>query len=319
MDIDFTNVKQCVPFNPIIASLRAMKAISKAYLATHFSVVLWGFTAILGKLLIIEAVPLVWWRVIITASSLAILMIFWFEIEIKSIRNKRYFMLIGVLIGIHWVCFYGSIKASNASVALICMATTSLFTSIIEPIVLKRKLYWYEMIIGILIIPGMMLIVSGLDQEYIFGLILGLFAAFFAALFSTFNAKYIQNEPAVGVSFIEIGSAALFLTLGIPIFIMIDDTSIIPVGSSDWIYIFILALVCTTLPFVISLEALKHISAFSSNLIINLEPVYGILLAALILGEYDELNTSFYIGATSILIAVLAYPFIKKRFENSAS
>ena len=285
-----------------------------AYIRIHIAVFLFGFTAILGHLIQLSSVSLVWWRVLITCASL-LFFIRWGKTlsTIPEYFLKRY-AFIGVLVGLHWICFYGAIKLSNASIALVCMATTSFFTSFIEPLVLKQRYSGLEIFLGLFIIPGMLLIVNSTELAYMNGIWVGLAAAFLAACFAVLNKKYISNADPYSITFIELGSAWLFLTVILAVMLANDFEAvrIMPPSIADWLYLIVLALLCTTLAYVLSLQALKYISAFNSNLIINLEPLYGILLAVVILNEHKELTTSFYAGCGVILAAVLAYPFLRK-------
>ena len=291
----------------------------KAYLQLHVAVFLFGFTAILGDLINLSALVMVWWRVLITSLSL-IFFVKLGELLKHTPRSTVFlFMQIGVLVGLHWLCFYGSIKLANASVALVCMATTSFFTALIEPIVLKTKVKKYELAFGLLIIPGMVLIVSDLNFKMVNGLFVGLLAAVLATLFSVLNKKHIKAVDEISITFLELGSAWLFLTIILPFVFMVPDQTIQfwPSSFMDWIYILILSLLCTTFAYVLSLKALHHLSAFASNLTFNMEPVYGILLALFILNDSKELSPTFYWGVLIILLAVFSYPIIKRNRRKS--
>lgn len=282
-----------------------------AYLQLHFAVLLYGLTAILGDLISISAVSLVWWRVLITSFSL--LFFVGFGKKLMSLPRKTVvtFLGIGVIVALHWMTFYGSIKLANASVALAAMATTSLYTSIIEPLITGKKFQWLEFGLGLLIIPPMLMIASNLDLSLMQGLYVGLLSAFLASLFATLNKKMVDAADAYQVSFLEMFSACIFITILLP-FIMRGDISFMPRGM-DWAYLLVLALGCTTVAFVISMKALKHVSAFDANLVINLEPVYGILLAIIILKEHKEMTPTFYLGMVLIMMIVLIHPFLKKK------
>lgn len=294
-----------------------MNKVQKAYLNLHIAVLLYGFTAILGDLISLNAMMLVWWRVLITSMSLILLFRMRKRLNILSWRTILQYAGIGVLVALHWLGFYGSIKLSNASIALIAMATTSFFSSFLEPYFLKKKIQTHEIILGVLIIPGMMLIVNSSDFSQIFGLIIGLIAAFLAALFNTLNKKLIDKTDEMTITFLELGSAWLFLSAVIPAYLLFTGESFAFWPSSrDWIYLLLLSLLCTTFAYVIALRALKYISAFAAALTVNLEPVYGILLAWLLLKENQELSTGFYIGVMIILIAVFSYPLLNKRFQQ---
>jgi len=227
------------------------------------------------------------------------------------------FLAIGILVALHWITFFGSIKLSNASIALICLATTSFFTSFLEPLIIGRAFQWYEMILGLLILPGMLLIVNGVDPSFHWGIVVGLCSAVLATTFSILNKKYIDRGSPMEITAIEMTGVWIFITLIAPVvMIFYPETSWQPTGK-DFFYLVILALVCTTLAYVLSMRALQHLSAFASNLVVNLEPVYGILLAIVILREHKDLEYSFYLGVLTIGIAVFSYPYIRKRFQRN--
>ncbi|MEM9886867.1 MAG: DMT family transporter [Bacteroidota bacterium] len=292
-----------------------MNKTTRAYLEMHLAVLLFGFTAILGALIQLPAISIVWWRVLLTCISIVFLM------QVRSIFTRLsyqqilQFMGIGVLVGSHWVCFYGSIKLANASVALICMATTALFTSFLEPLLFRRAVRWYEVVLGLMIIPGMYLIVDSLESGMLLGVWVGLLSAFLASLFATLNKKVITNARPFAITFLELGSAWLFLTLLFPFYLQTNENvAFVPPSLADWFYLLALALLCTTLAYSLSLRALHHISAFASNLSLNLEPVYGILLAWVLLNENEELSDNFYYGVLLILLTVFSYPLLRKWF-----
>ena len=293
-----------------------MDPIRRAYLELHISVFLWGFTAILGDLIQLSALMLVWWRVLITPISLIFLMRSFKAIREMPRSVRRQLMGIGVLVALHWLAFYGAIKLANASVALICMATTSFFTAFLEPLFMRQRIKGYEIVLGLMIIPGMLLIVNHLDFSMMAGFWVGLAAAFLAATFGTLNKKMVTRAHPFQITFLELGSSWIFLSLLLPFLFQANpDMQFIP-SWRDFGLLLILALVCTTLPYILSLRALHHLSAFAANLTINLEPVYGILLAWILLKENEELTPGFYWGVLIILAAVFSYPVIKKLVKS---
>lgn len=293
----------------------------RAYLELHLAVLLFGLTAILGDLIQLTALVLVWWRVLLTSGSLLPF------VQVGNLLRDLgrplllRFMGIGVLVALHWLTFYGAIKLSNASITLVCMATTSFFTAFLEPLIVKRPFRWYEMALGLLIIPGMVLVVNNIQPGMIWGVVAGLTSAFLAATFATFNKKYLANIHPSRVTFVELGSAWLFLSLILGVFLITgrDFGAWWPTSGMDWIYLLILAFLCTNLAYTLSLRALRHLSAFAANLTVNLEPVYGIALAWLLLNEQAELAPGFYWGVVIILLAVFSYPLIRKRMRKFES
>lgn len=288
-----------------------------AYFQLHFAVILYGLTAILGDLISLSAISLVWWRVLITSISLLLFIGFGRRILIMKKKDIISYMSIGVIVALHWITFYGAIKYANASVALAAMATTSLFTAIIEPIITGKTFEKLELILGLLIIPPMIMIATNLDVSLIKGLLVGLLSAFLASLFATYNKKMVSNADAYQISFLEMGSAFLFISCLLP-FVLSDGIQLWPT-QQDWLYLIVLALGCTTLAYVISLKALRYVSAFDANLVINLEPVYGIVLAVIILKEHKEMTPIFYLGLILIMVIVFLHPVLKKRFQSDNS
>jgi drug/metabolite transporter (DMT)-like permease len=293
-----------------------MQDVRKAYLELHIAVILFGFTAILGDLIKLSALQIVWWRVLLTSVSL--LFFIRFGTRLKLIPRKRawQYMGIGCLVALHWLCFYGAIKYANASIAVVTLATTSVFTSLLEPLLLRQRFKWYELGIGLLVIPGMILIVNATDFSMRLGVWVGLASALLASLFSTLNKKLITHSDPMHITFLEISSAWLFLSIVFPFYLGSQNWQWNWPTTMDWIYLIILALLCTTLAYFLALKALHHISAFASNLVINLEPVYGIILAWLLLRENEELQEGFYFGVAMILLVVFSYPLIRRKFEK---
>ena len=290
-----------------------MSPVRRAYLELHLAVLLFGFTAILGKLITLTALVLVWWRVLFTALSLLPLVrvrAAWRQLS--PARRWRLFG-IGTVIAVHWVTFYGAIKLANASVALVCMATTSLFAAFLEPWLLRRPLHRLEVGLSLLIIPGMALVVGTLPAGMGWGVVVGLVSALLAALFSILNKQIISDSAPRVITLVEMSAAWVFLSLVLPIYLWYAPaTAVLPTGS-DIVYLAVLVLACTTLAFLLNLRALRHLSAFAATLTINLEPVYGILLAAVLLREYEELTPLFYLGLLVVLGAVLGYPVLARR------
>lgn len=289
----------------------------KAYLLLHFSVFLWGFTAILGDMISLSALVLVWWRVGLTAALL-----FLFPRILRELRNldkqilKKLFGA-GVLIALHWVCFYGAIKLANASVALVTMALTAFFTVFAESFLNKSKLSKVDLLFGIAVVPGMILINQNLEWHMQIGLLVGILGALLIAIFGVVNKKLILDASAQCITLIEMSSAFVFLSFVIPPFWILgpDSLQIVP-EDRDWIYLFVLSLFCTITPFILHLRALKYVSAFSLNLIFNLEPLYGMIMAALLLKDYEELSQSFYMGGIMIILTVLIYPSRHRLFKQ---
>ena len=290
-----------------------MSSVRRAYLELHLAVLLFGFTAILGKVITLTALVLVWWRVLLTAVSLLPLVDLRVALRTIPPARLRRMALIGTIIAVHWVTFYGAIKLSNASVTLVCMATTSFFAAFLEPWILRTPLRRLEVGLGILIVPGMALIVGTLSADMWWGVAVGLTSALLAALFSILNKQIVDSADTKVITFLEMSAAWGFLSLVLPVYLLLaPHTAFWPSGNDIW-YLAILVLLCTTLAFLLNLRALQHISAFAATLTVNLEPVYGILLAALLLQEHQELTPGFYAGLLVILGAVLGYPLLGRK------
>lgn len=286
----------------------------KAYLQIHVAVLLFGLTAILGDLIQVSSLSIVWWRVLLTSVSFMFI-VSWKNLMQIPRKQVLRLALIGALISLHWLTFYGSIKLANASVSLVCLATTSFMTAILEPIMLKQKFKWYELLLGLVIVPGMWLIMNDLDASMRLGVYSGLISALLATIFSILNKKNIEGTPPRSMALIEMSAAFLMMSLLLPFYLKFSEDVKFMLHGTDWIYMIILVLGCTTLAFILNLKSLKYLSTFTTNLIINLEPVYGIILAMLILNEHHELNTNFYIGVSVILSSVFLHPFLKRKFD----
>jgi drug/metabolite transporter (DMT)-like permease len=285
-----------------------------AYFMLHSSVFLWGFTAILGRMISVSALTLVWWRMLFTSISFIILLGGWRKLQTLERKDVLRMMGIGVLVALHWITFYGAIKLANASVALVALSTMSLFTSIISPLYNRTKIDKLEMGLGIIVIPAMILIINQLDFSMRLGLGVGIVSAAFSSSFTILNKSLIDKIPPLSMSFIELGSGWLFLTLFMPFFAFQADAHFL-LDTRDLILIMILTLACTTLPYIMSLKALKEVNAFTISLSLNLEPVYGLIMAIFFLHEDRELTLGFYVGVVVLLATVIAYPLLKKRMD----
>ena len=281
-------------------------------LQMHFVVLLWGFTAILGKLISLSGPVLVWHRLWMTVLTLMFL-----PGMLKTMRGFTRgewvkLSIVGILTALHWVAFYGSIKmGDSASLALSTLATSSFFAALLEPVLTKTRFDYINLFLGALVFLGVRIIYA--DQGVHAGaFFVGLFAGFLAALFSTLNKKWVTHLDAGAVTLGELSIGFLFLTLILPLFLDFNYplSQLIP-RAEDWIYLIILSVLCTAFTFVVALKCLKYISAFKSNLYVNLEPVYGIILAALFLKEYKSLSTNFFLGASIIILAVFIKPIVK--------
>ena len=289
-----------------------MKEPLRSYLALHFSIILFGFTAILGAVISLSALPLVWWRILLTVISLGFFAKLTTVFKQVSTKNILFICGTGGIVGLHWLTFYGSIKASNASVGVLALAATPLFTAFLEPLVQKRKINVIEIMLSILIIPGMILIVRTLPTKFLDGFLIGLFSAFLASLFSSLNQKMTLLSDAITITFLELSSALILLTFVLPFWLAFNPKeAFIPKGTYDWMYVALLAFVCTSLAYSLTLHAMKQLSAFTVSLSMTLEPLYGIAFAWFLLNENEQLTNSFYWGSLLIVLSVIIYPIYK--------
>jgi drug/metabolite transporter (DMT)-like permease len=288
----------------------------RAFVQIHCCVALWGFTAILGKLITLPALPLVWWRMLIVIAALALVPSVWRGLRAMPRRLLLSYAGIGFLVAMHWLTFYGAIKLSNASVGATCMALATVFTALIEPRLAHRKFSRRELALGVAVLPGVALVVGGVPHGMRLGVAVGTLSAFFVACFSSLNKRLISHADPLTVTAVELGAGTVLMTLLAPVmpllFPAFAGTLFVLPGLHDALYLLALSLACTLLPFTLSLVALRHMSAFAAQLAVNLEPVYAIVLAILLLGEQRELSTGFYAGVAIILGAVLLYPLISR-------
>jgi len=286
----------------------------KAFLQIHFCVALWGFTAILGKLISLPALPLTWSRMLIVVAVLALLPRVWRGLRGMSLRLMLSYAGIGALVALHWLTFYGSIKLSNASVGATCIALGTVFVALIEPWLTHTRLSKRDLALGVLVLPGVALVVGGVPQGMHAGIAVGVVSAIFVAIFGALNKRLVEHGDPLTVTALELGAGVLTLTLLAPLMPLLfpafaGDLLVMPAPRDAWLLL-TLALACTLLPFTLSLLALRHMSAFAQQLAVNLEPVYAIVLAILLLGEQRELTLQFYLGVAIILAAVLIHPLL---------
>lgn len=288
-----------------------------AYLQLHLAVFLFGFTGVLGDIISLDATMLVWHRMWMTAIMMFIYVWFIKKWKVLGIAETLKIAAVSLAIVIHWILFYASIKLASVSVAMICLSSITLFTALLEPIILKKPFSKIELLFSILVIVGVYFMADD-QKHHIIGILVGLASAFFSALFTVLNKQLVDKYDSRLLSLYELGAGFLLLTLLLPITsFFIPVTSYLPTPN-DWFYLFLLSFFCTVVAFNLSLSSLRFLSPFTVNLAINLEPVYGIALAFVLLKEYRELGSGFYIGAFFILSAVLA-EVVWKRYQKRAA
>lgn len=288
------------------------------YLKLHFIVFLWGFSGILGKLVSIPAYEMVFYRSMLSAIGIAIVMIIVrdkFHVTTKQLVNL---ILIGGIVGLHWVAFFEAGRVSNVSVSLVGFATNSLWTAILDPLFQKRAIKKFELLLGCIVILGLYIIFS-FDFHYPLGLMLGVLAGFTSALFASFNSRMVKTIPAFTISFYEMAGAFLILGVFLPVYKVMwakgASLNLVP-SSMDWMYMIVLAGACSVYAYTAAVELMKKISVFLIQLTLNLEPVYGIIMAVIIFGSEEKMGLNFYLGTLTILSAVLVYPYLKKRYSE---
>jgi drug/metabolite transporter (DMT)-like permease len=288
-----------------------MSPSNKALLQIHLCVVIWGFTAILGKLISLPAFALVWWRMFLVVAALALVPAFWRGLRQMSARTIAIFAGIGVIVALHWVTFYGAIKLSNASVAATCMGVAPIMMSIVEPWITRRRFDPRELLIGVAAVPGVMLVVGGTPQGMRLGIAVGVLSALLVSVFGALNKRFVERGEPMAVTGLELAAGTAFLTL-LALLFGGDLTQLQMPGMRDGILLLVLALACTLFPFALSLVALRNLSAFSAQLAVSLEPVYAVFLAMLLLNEQRELGLQFYAGLVIILGSVFAHAALKR-------
>ncbi|MFN3756326.1 MAG: DMT family transporter [Flavobacterium sp.] len=281
----------------------------KSYIHLHFIVFIWGFTAILGELISLDALPLVWFRMLLAVGFIAIYFIWKRKSFRVSPKLLGLLLFLGLLIALHWLTFFKAIKVSNVSVTLACLSTGAFFAAFLEPIFYKRRIVWYEILFGLIVVCGLYLIFN-FEGDYLYGIILALISAFLSALFSVFNGKLASKYDPGIISIYELGGGVLCFSVYL-LFSGGFTSEFFKISSSDWMYLLILSSVCTAYAFIASVKVMKFISPYTVMLTINLEPVYGILLALMIFGESEKMSSGFYIGALVILSTVVLNGLVK--------
>ena len=287
----------------------------KSYLHLHFIVFVWGFTAVIGKLITLDAMPLVWYRMLL-AVGFILLYIGYKKIPMKVPKKILFgFLFAGLVIAFHWFTFFKAIKVSNISVTLACLSTGAFFASLMEPLFYGRKIIWYEVLFGIIVFIGLYIIFN-IDGHFINGILLALSSAFLSALFSMINGKYAKEYNPTIISFYELLGGVLFFS----VFLFFTDsfnTKFFQISNSDWFYLIILSTFCTAYAFIASVKVMKFLSPYTVMLTINLEPIYGIILAVIVFKETEKMSVNFYIGALIILSTVILNGVLKYFHKTS--
>lgn len=280
-------------------------------LLLHFIVLIFGFTGIIGKLITIDSQSLVWWRMLIALISLT-LYIAYKRFSLRAdFRTAMTLILTGVIIAAHWVTFFEAIKVSTVSVTLACLSTAALYTALIEPFFFKRKVSGSELLMGLVIVGGLVMIFS-FETQYAWGSTLGLISAFLAASFTVLNGLFIRHHRPSKISFYEMLGGLLVLSVYLA-YSGKANAELFALSTSDLTWLLVLGTICTAFAFVASVKVMETLTPFTVSLSINLEPVYGIILAWFIFGESEKMTTGFYLGAFVILATVFTNSYLQRR------
>lgn len=276
----------------------------KALFQLHIAVFLAGFTAILGKLIGLNEGLLVWYRLLLTVISLVAILYFKKKLILLSFKDTLEIFAVGCIVAIHWVTFYGSVKYGNVSIAVVCISGSGFFTAFFDPLIYKRKISLIEVLLGAIAIAGIYIIFD-FHPQYKLGIIFGIISAIGSSLFPIFNKRLLLKHNPETLTLYEMSGGLLALTILIPFYLQFFPATYYLPTAYDWMWLLLLAWVCTVLCFDLQLNALKWLSPFTSNLAYNLEPVYGIILAFIFFRENKDLNSQFYLGVGLIILAVL--------------
>lgn len=293
-------------------------ATASDYFKLHLIVFIWGFTAILGALITIPSVELVLYRTLLSAIGIGLLIALTKKGFNVSLPDIIRLLLTGFIVAAHWITFFGSARISNISVCLVGLSTASLWTSLLEPLAYGRGIKVFEVFLGCIVIAGLYIVFT-FSLHYRTGLLVGVLSGFTSALFSVINSKIVRRVNPYSITLYEMIGAFAGTLLFVPFYLRswaADGVLSLSATAMDWLYIFILAIICTVYAYSAATELMKRLSVFFIQLTINLEPLYGFVLALLIFGEKEMMHTNFYFGAAIILTAVISYPFLKKRFDK---
>ena len=283
----------------------------KSYLHLHLIVFIWGFTAILGALITLDALPLVWFRMLFAVGFIAIY-IYYKKLPLRvPPKILLQFLFSGFIIALHWFTFFHAIKISNVSITLACLSTGALFAAILEPILYGKKIVPYELFFGLLVVVGLYIIFN-VEGNYFLGIVMALTSAFLSALFAVINSRLVKSYDATVISFYELSGGVVFFSF-LLLFFGSFSVEFFQLSMKNLVYLLILSSVCTAYAFIASTAVMKFLSPYTVMLTINLEPIYGIILAVLIFEEKEKMSFGFYVGAVIILLTVLLNAIIKSR------
>lgn len=295
--------RQGLSFDGIGGIFAAMK---KALLQLHTAVFLWGFTGVLGRAITLDSTMLVWWRLLITMVSLWVLYIILGKARKMEWKSALKIALIGTILALHWVCFYASIKLANVTIALTCLSTTALIAALIEPLILKKRFDAFEIFLGLFAIAGI-LVIYNTHIQFSTGIVIGLLSSFFTVLVSVLNKSIVDKHNPENITLYQLTGGFLGLTILLPLFQLFFPEKFTVPTPWDWVWLVVLSWFCTILTFFLYIRALKKVSAFTMNLTLTLEPLYGIILAFLLYNENKLFSQWFYVGFALIALAVVLH------------
>ncbi len=283
----------------------------------HLIVFIYGFTAILGKLISIGSGQLVWWRMVIAAVVIAAYAYSKGKIKKSLLDRGPLYAAVGLIIAAHWITFFEAIKVSNVSVTLACLSSSALFTALLEPLLFRRKIDPFELIFGTMVVAGLLLIFR-FETEYTWGITLALISAFLASAFNTTNGLLIRKDNPYRISLVEMIGGVI----GISIYLLFKgqfNEALFDVPPLDWLWLLILGIICTAFAFVVGVKVMEELTPFTVSLTINLEPVYGIILAYLIFDDSERMSPQFYLGTVLIMASLYLNALRRKRLKKQES
>ena len=286
----------------------------KSYFNLHFIVFIWGFTAVLGALITVGDTTLVWYRMGLAGLFILLYLVYKKQSIRLPLKSIVKLVLVGFLIAIHWIYFFKANKVSNVASTLAMFSMGSFFASILEPLIYKRKMLWYEVLFGLIIIAGLFIIMQ-VEIKYLEGILYALFSVFIGVLFTLFNGKLIQQHDSTVITVYEFFAGFLFVS----VYLLFEgkfNSGFFQISGNDWMLILVLSSICTAYAFTASVAVMKRLSPYTVMLTTNLEPVYGILLAYFLIGEDEKMSMPFYIGSVLILITVILNGVIKNKIKG---
>ncbi len=287
------------------------------FIRLHFIVILFGFTGILGKLISIPAVEMVFYRTLLAAAGMGVFILLTQRSARVSRRDLVVLLCTGAVVALHWITFFVSARLANVSVSLVGFATASFWTAFLEPLINRKPIKIFEILMGVFVLVGL-LVIFGSDFDYSLGLVIGILSGFTCAIFAIINARLVERVEPIMITFYEMISATIAVAIFLPIYqVQWAEDQLLRLSPTpvDWIWILVLAWLCTVYAYSAAVELFKRISVFLFQLTLNLEPVYGILMALIVFGETEKMNANFYVGTFVIFCAVVAYPVLKRKLQ----